>query len=123
MRLDAPADARELHGDARAFRVAPIRLATIALLLFVALAVWMMFAPTAGVAERWIDRSLSASPGSVAFEVARGVSFVGSSSVVIAISLLLAVVAWRSSHRLRLVLLCLVAPALAGAGELVMKQK
>ena len=89
---------------------------------FGALAVFVavMSAPTA--AERSVDRVLQASRGSATFVLGRAVSFAGSGLVVAAASVLLAAVVWSFTRRWRLAVVCLAGPALAGVGEIVMKQ-
>jgi undecaprenyl-diphosphatase len=109
--------------DATVIPIATLRRLTLVLLAaFGALAVFVAVVPDPTSAERSVDRLLSSAPGSAMFDLGRLVSFIGSAGVVTVAAVLLAALVWVSSRRWRLALVCLAGPALAGIGEIVLKQ-
>jgi undecaprenyl-diphosphatase len=119
----APVVKPSAHDDAPVFPIATLRrFALVLLAAFGALAVFVSVMPAPTGAERSVDRMLQAAPGSATFELGRAVSFLGSAGVVAAACVLLATLVWVSSHRWKLALVCLAGPALAGIGEIVLKQ-
>jgi undecaprenyl-diphosphatase len=109
--------------DATVIPIATLRRLTLVLLAaFGALAVFVAVVPDPTSAERSVDRLLSSAPGSAMFDLGRLVSFFGSAGVVAGASVLLAALVWASSRRWWLALVCLAGPALAGIGEVVLKQ-
>ena len=108
--------------DSPAFPFIPLQRSVLVLLGgFGALAAFVTVMPAPTRAERSVDRVLHATRGSAMFGLGRAVSFIGSAWFVAAASVLVAAFVWTVMRRRRLAVLCLAGPALAGVGEIVMK--
>jgi membrane-associated phospholipid phosphatase len=109
--------------DVPAFPIPGLRRLVLVLLAsFGVLTVLVTVLPSPTDPERSIDRTLHATRGSTIFGLGRAVSFIGSTSAVAAATVLLAGFVWIFTRRRALAVFCLAGPALAGAGEIVLKQ-
>jgi membrane-associated phospholipid phosphatase len=89
--------------------------------LFVTLAVFVALHPRPTALDRGLDRELLANRGSVSFEVWKVITVGGSAAVVTVAVVVLALTCWIRGRHKTLAALCIVAVALAGLSEVVVK--
>ncbi len=96
--------------------------AVVCAVAFTVLAVYVWSSPHRSAIEGHINDAITSTRKDTAFRVFDAVGVIGSVGAVTVVAVVLAVFAWWRWRNLRLALVCVLGPALAGLGEIVIKE-